>query len=349
MHSSSLVLGIIVIACGVGLIIALVTGREALLAVTTPSSIAGNVAQVAGVSTQSISAISSLAEQKTTLQETKPKPQLFSIKALNQSAEMTVAVIMYHHILSWVGAEGDAIEHGLRVSPEVFERHLLYIKNEGYTTITTKDLYMFATGQLTSLPPKPILLTFDDGYTDNSTLAAPLLKKYNMKGDFAIITGLVGNAGYMTWDQIQKLVEDGHYISSHTVHHCQLASKNYNKDTRSQTPWLSTPIDETYEGCSAANSAEQLRSGQVRYELRESKKTLENKLNIPIVSIVYPFGGHNDMVIKIAAEEGYQLGFTVVGQSQEKIDFGDPLRIPRYMGFGQDGGNYLQGFFAGYR
>lgn len=333
---SPFVFGTLIVSVGITLIIALGTSKQAIASFNAKAS-----ATYVNSSLQSI--------QKEISSSQSEKPKIFVIQPFQNKNENKVSVIMYHHILGWQGAEGDAIEQGLRVSPEIFERHLLYIQNEGYTTITTKDLYMFATGQLQALPPKPILLTFDDGYTDNATLALPLLQKYKMKGDFAIITGLVGNAGYMTWDQVHSLVKAGSYISSHTVHHCQLASKNYDKVTRTETPWLSTPIDDEYKGCSAANSGEQLTSGKVRFELRESKKMLENELKIPIVSIVYPFGGHNDTVVNIAAEEGYQLGFTVVGQTNETINLNDALRIPRYRGFGQDGGQYLQGFFAGYR
>ena len=290
----------------------------------------------------------SLVNSSSSVKSSTAKVQMMEIKAFKNTTSLTLPIIMYHHILGWQGAEGDAIEQGLRVAPSVFEQHLLYIKQNKYETITTKDLYKYATGQGT-LPANPILLTFDDGYTDNNTLALPLMKQYGMIGDFAIITGRVGDTGYMTWDQIKELQAAGNYFSSHTINHCQLASKNYDAATRGTTPWLATPGNDDDRPCSYKNSPEQLDAGQVRYELRESKKTLEEKLGIPIVSIVYPFGGHNKTVVKIAAEENYQLGFTVVGQGDEQVDLTDPLQIPRYRGFGQNVTGSLQGFFAGGR
>jgi peptidoglycan/xylan/chitin deacetylase (PgdA/CDA1 family) len=304
---------------------------------------ARKTAEVAGASSGTASSSSSVLKVST---DPIPKITPVKIKQSVKKGEIELSVIMYHHILGWAGAEGDGIEQGLRVSPAIFEKHLQYIKANKFSTITTKDLYQFAVGETTSLPANPILLTFDDGYTDNYELALPLLKKYSMVGDFAIITGVIGQKGYINWDQVRALVAGGGYVSSHTVYHCSLASKDKAGYPR---VWLSTPVDDTDKLCSGHLSGEQLTSGQVRAELRQSKKIIEEQIGQPVYSIVYPFGGYNDTVVKIAIEESYALGFTVVGQGGGTIDIGDPLRIPRYRAFGQDDGVYLQGFFAGGR
>jgi peptidoglycan/xylan/chitin deacetylase (PgdA/CDA1 family) len=277
-----------------------------------------------------------------------PIPTILPIKLLpiTKTEPVQLSVIMYHHILGWSGAEGDKIEQGLRVSPEIFEKHLQYLQKNNFTTITTKDLYEYGAGITKSLPTNPVLLTFDDGYLDNYTLGLPLLKKYYMVGDFAIITSVIGTPEYMSWAQVNDLVNKGNYLSSHTVHHCQLASKD-----KSGYPkiWLPTPIDDTDKQCSGFTSYERLKSGQVRAELRDSKKIIEDNTGIKVYSIVYPYGGFNDTVVSLAMEEKYLLGFTVVGEIGGTITLADPLRIPRYRAFGQDTGNNLQGFFAGGR
>ena len=263
-------------------------------------------------------------------------------------------VIMYHHIKNWVGAEafGDPkTERGLRVGPVVFERHLKYIEQQGYTTITAKELdaYYMGTG---ILPKKPILLTFDDGYVDNYENAFPLLKKYNMKGDFAIITGAVStNAAYVTWDQLKEMLAAGMGISSHTVSHCQFAIKNPNVTQKSIKPFADSPVDETYRSCTSFVSPEQLNSGQVRFELAESKKVLEEKLSIEVPAIVYPYGNYNAQVIQIAKDIGYRQGYTILSEKNEEINLAEPFELTRYRGFGQDDNTSTQllGFFNGGR
>ena len=77
---------------------------------------------------------------------------------------LRVPILMYHYIsVSPPGA--DAVRRDLSVSPEALEAHLRYLQQEGYTAITLRDLSM-ALQCGYPLPPKPIVLTFDDGYRD---------------------------------------------------------------------------------------------------------------------------------------------------------------------------------------
>ncbi|HEX2698207.1 MAG TPA: polysaccharide deacetylase family protein, partial [Anaerolineales bacterium] len=79
------------------------------------------------------------------------------------------------------------------------------------------------TAQPTSTPtsiPQPIVvsLTFDDGDADNFDIR-PLLKTNGLHATFYIPSGLVGTQGYMTWDQLKTLQEDGNEIGGHTFDH----------------------------------------------------------------------------------------------------------------------------------
>ncbi|HOA80155.1 MAG TPA: polysaccharide deacetylase family protein, partial [Defluviitaleaceae bacterium] len=64
-----------------------------------------------------------------------------------------------------------------------------------------------------SLPSKPIILTFDDGYENNYTNAFPILKKHNMKATIFIVTSAVGELGvqypHMTWEQMKEMEYSG--------------------------------------------------------------------------------------------------------------------------------------------
>jgi peptidoglycan/xylan/chitin deacetylase (PgdA/CDA1 family) len=264
------------------------------------------------------------------------------------STELKLPVIMYHHIKTWEGVSSDdKIEQGLRVAPAVFEGHLSYIKNKGYTTITTDQLYDFVVyGK--KLPEKPILLTFDDGYDDAFTNALPVLKKFNMVGDFAVITGKHDSkeSGYMSWEQIKALSLAGMSISSHTVHHCELAKK-----IKSGVYSDEVPSDSNYLPCPGYSLGGPLTKGQIEFELKDSMTKIENNVGKKVTSLIYPIGAYNPTVIEIAKKIGYTFAFTVIGQSAEVSDFATPLELTRYRAFGQDGNGSdgFQGFFAGGR
>jgi peptidoglycan/xylan/chitin deacetylase (PgdA/CDA1 family) len=256
-----------------------------------------------------------------------------------------VPVIMYHHIAGWAGITS-GVERGLRVSPGILEKHLQYIKAQGYTTITGHQLSEYQVSKK-PLPDKPILLTFDDGYLDNYVSALPLLTKYNMKGDFAIIAATPGSSKiYMTWNQIRELRDLGHGISSHSYLHCYLTQRT---TVDGKKIYSANPVGEDYKPCPDLNWGGQINTLQVKFEVDESKKIIEKEMAKKIETFIYPFGNYNPQIVAAVKSAGYTVAFTTEGQSEEKLDFSNPLTLPRYRGFGQDGGNYLQGFFIGGR
>jgi peptidoglycan/xylan/chitin deacetylase (PgdA/CDA1 family) len=78
----------------------------------------------------------------------------------------------------------------LTLPAEVFEDHLRWLARSGYRTVGLDDLYAHVSGAST-LPPRSVVITFDDGYVDNWTYAVPLLKKYGFSGTIAVITEFV--------------------------------------------------------------------------------------------------------------------------------------------------------------
>jgi peptidoglycan/xylan/chitin deacetylase (PgdA/CDA1 family) len=132
---------------------------------------------------------------------------------------------MYHYISS-PPAGADVYRKDLSVSPERFESHLKYLVDSGYQVVTLDDL-LYALTQGRPLPPKPVILTFDDGYEDNYRNAFPLLQKYDLIGHFFIIGDFVnaGRPGFMTWEQIEEMAAVGQRFGSHSRDHPNLAGK----------------------------------------------------------------------------------------------------------------------------
>lgn len=145
------------------------------------------------------------------------------------------------------------------VSPNTFDEQMKYLKEQGYTSITFKDLTRI------NRINKPILITFDDGYEDNYINAYPILKKYGLKATIFLIVDAINKPKYLTLSQIKQM-EDIIDFQSHTMTHPHLATMS---------------------------------PGKAEFELRESKNQLEFLLNKKINVIAYPYGNYNDKVITV--------------------------------------------------
>ncbi len=134
-----------------------------------------------------------------------------------------VPILMYHHVSDAPPLAYSQID--LTVTRGNFAAQLAYLAGHGYHTITLVDLFnTLYYGR--PLPPRPVILTFDDGYADNYTDAFPLLRRYHMVGEFNIVTGLVGTTlgvnTYVTWPRVEAMADAGMEIESHTVSHPDL-------------------------------------------------------------------------------------------------------------------------------
>ena len=124
-----------------------------------------------------------------------------------------IPVLTYHHI-----GEGSEWYY---VSAKEFERQMLFLRESGYTPVSVVELAEGLSGRR-QLPVQPIVITFDDGYEDNFLTALPIMEKQNMRGTFFVVTGKMGQPGYMNWQQARKMSESGMEIGSHTVNHYTL-------------------------------------------------------------------------------------------------------------------------------
>ncbi|HVN16074.1 MAG TPA: polysaccharide deacetylase family protein [Anaerolineales bacterium] len=162
--------------------------------------------------------------------------------------DVQVPILMYHHIaVSPIGSR-------YYVPPTLFEDELKLLHNWGYTTITTTML-VDAITKGASLPPRPIILTFDDSNEDNYTNAFPIMKKYGFTGVLYVVVDYINTPNYLTTDQIKEMAAAGWEVGSHSETHSDL-----------------------------------LTSDSVRFEVVQSKLDLEKMLGVPILTFAYPFG-----------------------------------------------------------
>ncbi len=132
-----------------------------------------------------------------------------------------VPIIMYHSLL-----KNPASANSYTVSPSTFEADLQYLLDNGYQTVFIQDLidYVYQ-GQ--PLPPKPVVITFDDGHLNTLTYGLPILQKHGAKAVLSAVGGYVEEAvaqndpnpqyAYCTWDDLKTLRDSGCFeIQNHS-------------------------------------------------------------------------------------------------------------------------------------
>lgn len=133
-----------------------------------------------------------------------------------------VPVLMYHHFIETGPVQADTV-----VTAQSFDEQLEALREAGYTSITPRQLTDYVDGK-DALPEKPILITMDDGYTSNLTIAAPILEKYGMTATVFVIGINVGekvspHSGQsldpprFSWKEVRPWVDKGVLtVQSHT-------------------------------------------------------------------------------------------------------------------------------------
>ncbi len=127
-----------------------------------------------------------------------------------------------------------------------------------------------------------VSLTFDDGNADNFASAA-VLKQYGLHATFYIPSGLVGTQGFMTWDQLHSLQNDGNEIGGHTFDHVKLGG---------------------------------LDPATLRHEICDDRQNLVAHGFDP-ASFAYPFGNYDQQVLQIVKECGYSDARTIRGGPEQ--------------------------------
>ena len=116
---------------------------------------------------------------------------LYTHSALsNQEISACVPVLLYHEIDPVADGSNGAV-----ISPETFENHIRALAENGYTAVSPEELTAYVEHGGT-LPEKPVLITFDDGYQSNYDYAYPVLKKYGMKATIFVIGSSAGKDEY---------------------------------------------------------------------------------------------------------------------------------------------------------
>jgi peptidoglycan/xylan/chitin deacetylase (PgdA/CDA1 family) len=174
----------------------------------------------------------------------------------------------------------------------------------GYRTISLEQWLDYRAGRLRSLPDKPLVLTFDDGYTCFDRHAWPVMRARGLRGTVFLVAGEIG--GWNSWDRderrepllgagrIAALHAEGVHFGSHSVTHPPLAK---------------------------------IPPARAREELTRSRRVLSDLLGTDVTTFAYPFSNQNAAVRAMAREAGYRCA--VRGKGRMNWRWTDPFGLRR--------------------
>lgn len=197
-----------------------------------------------------------------------------------------IPILMYHSI----SRSANPKFRQLAVPPESFAEQMDYLHQHSYTPINVTQLVRILSQGRQTLPKRPVVLTFDDGFADFFTDALPMLKRHGFTATLYVTTGFIGatsrwlkpegetSSAMLTWDQLSEISAEGIECGAHTHFHPQL-------DT------LPLPV--------------------ARKEIALSKELLEQHLGKEVSSFAYPFGYFTPAVQQQVKEIGFESACAV--------------------------------------
>lgn len=286
-----------------------------------------------------------------------------------------------------------------RTEKLTFEEKLIFLAENKYRTINLDKLYMFLTGA-SSIPPKSIMLTFDDGDSSIYYVAYPLLKKYNLHATAFICPAYIeekpaqydpNRKTWLSWEEIEQMHKSGLIdFQSHTLNHEKIFTHShiksfykegmfkdelgldipsifdngtYTRNFQSGVPiytmhsrmekyprYFDSPsvrkkcienqgkpflnykalkwIKESANETRFEDKTEQKQN--ILYNLIESKKIIEERLNKEIIHLAYPYGIGSELSIEYSKEAGYKTNLWGPIYGQKTTDRNTSLyEIPR--------------------
>lgn len=223
------------------------------------------------------------------------------VNALGISAKgyQTVPILCYHRV---------GPQTNLMIMPrETFAAQMEYLARNHYNVIRLGDLPDFLSGKR-PLPPRAVVITFDDGHVSTYQHAYPILRKYGFPATFFLYTDFLGGGEGLTWAQINEMSKSGLIdMQSHSKSHANLIVR-------------------------LAGESEPRYSERIHTELRVPREVIERNVPGKVTHHAFPFGDANQVVLERLTQTGHQLGLTV--NPGGNAFFAYPLMLRRTMIFG---------------
>ncbi len=218
-------------------------------------------------------------------------------------SQAPVPILMYHVIAN---PPAGAQLPELYVDPKTFDRQMEALKSAGYAGVTLNQVYdaWFKGGRL---PQKPVVVSFDDGYRGQYVYARPELRKLGWPGVLNLIVRTYTEPdGELSPEMVQRMINDGWEIDSHTVHHLDVST---------------------------------LSGSQLQEEVAGSRKDIQQRFHQPVNFFCYPSGRYDAEAIQAVRTAGY-LGATTTDEGLASKN--EMFTLKRVRVDGSDGVSGLQ-------
>ncbi|MED6320921.1 MAG: polysaccharide deacetylase family protein [Pseudomonadota bacterium] len=210
------------------------------------------------------------------------------------STTPNAAILLYHHVSSSTPASTS-------ISPEAFKSHMEYL-DAHHTVVSLQDV-VSAIQHNTTLPENAVAITFDDGYANILDNAHPILADLGFPYTVFINPDEIGvGPKQLTWEQVIAMHNDGVVFANHTLDHLHMLN---GEQAMGERAWLE----------------------KVWQNVESAEKKIEDKLNISLKYLAYPFGEYNTALANKLKAEGY-IGF---GQHSGAVGpSSDMQALPRF-------------------
>lgn len=179
-----------------------------------------------------------------------------------------VPILMYHVI--GYAPPGAAFPE-LYVHPRDFEQQMRWLARRGYHGVTLRRVYDYWTSGR-ALPSRPVVISFDDGYTSHDSRARPILSRLHWPGVLNLKVGNLNAEDALPPRRVRKLIAAGWEIDAHTITHPDL-----------------TAVGDV----------------QLWREVRGSRIQIRRRFNVPVDFFCYPAGRYNSHVLDFVRRAGF--------------------------------------------
>ena len=228
--------------------------------------------------------------------------------ASKQAESVRIPILMYHSLLKDEARWNDYV-----ISPDEFERDLIYLTKNGYHTVFISDLINYVK-KGAPLPENPVVITFDDGNYNGYSYAFELLKKYDCKMVMSPIASLVQeysdkedispSYGYCNWTQLREMQESG-----------LVEIQNHSWDMHKASGRIGI------SQLSGESNSEYMKT--VGADIEKAQEQIEINLGTRPRCFTYPFGAYNEQSELLIKNLGFESSLSCM-QTTSEITKNDP-------------------------
>ena len=220
-----------------------------------------------------------------------------------------VPILMYHSL-----TEDESLVNSVTMTAGRFEAQIRAMRDAGYQAVSYDNLAAYV-GQGEPLPEKPVLITFDDGYANNLTLAAPILERYGFCGTVAVVGCSVGRDTYKDTGEAMtphfSLEEAKPWVEKGIIH---LVSHSY--DLHQVPERDGTPCRDGARLLPGESETQFL--AVLREDFERFNALLPVGAGQPYV-FTYPYGAHSELTEAALRELGVEVSVTTMPRMAEVV------------------------------